>query len=88
MGISDQLDRKLTRRCIVGQLLDDLEPDDRAAIETYIGNAQLDKERRPHATRYPIKHLQQVLETEGHHISYKSLCQHAFGACICEVITS
>jgi len=88
MGISDQLDRKLTRRCIVGQLLDDLEPDDRAAIETYIGNAQLDKERRPHATRYPIKHLQQVLEVEGHHISYKSLCQHAFGACICEAITS
>ena len=88
MGISDQLDRKLTRRCIVGQLLDDLDTDDRAAIETYIANAQLDKERRPHATRYPIKHLEQVLEAEGHHISYKSLCQHAFGACICEAIPS
>ena len=88
MGISDNLNRNLTRRCIVGQLLDDLDTDDRQAIETYIANARLDKERRPHATRYPIKHLEQVLEAEGHHISYKSLCQHAFGACICEVIAS
>lgn len=85
MSIAEVLANPEPRRCVVQKTLDEVTAADRASILEYFAKAQIDKELRPHATRYPMTKLAQVLDKAGYHISTKALCKHAFGDCICEI---
>jgi hypothetical protein len=84
MSIAEVLANPQPRRCVVQKMLEEIQSDDWAAIMDYFAKAREDKELRPHATRYPMTKLAQVLDKAGYHISTKALCKHAFRDCICE----
>jgi hypothetical protein len=82
MGLADKLVVRATR-CRAAELFDELEPDDRAAVDEYVAAIHTARLTNRFTSIASVSKLRFALAAEGHQVSTDTLRDHVGGRCCC-----
>ena len=82
MGLADKLVVHATK-CRAAELLEELEPDDRAAVDDYINQIHTARLTNRFSSVASVSKLRSALLDEGHQVSTDTLREHIAGTCCC-----
>lgn len=82
MTLADKLVVHRTR-CRAQELFDQLEPDDRAAVDEYIAAIHTARLANRFTSVASVSKLRSALMAEGHRVSVDTLRDHLGGRCCC-----